>query len=95
MRLRSTVYRNARTEGWLHSLSAGAHLGSRTDLELTVGAKIEDGRTAGAEDERLLWTEMSLDHRLGRQLFLDLTAEANKSGVEDYRLYYAGVGWRF
>jgi hypothetical protein len=96
LRTRSTRYTNLRLEGWLHSLSASADLGSRSRLEAYGGVRDETVlEDAWVPEERHTWYGLNWDLFLHRHWMFTATAEKNQGQGEDNSQYYATVSYRF
>ena len=96
LRARSTRYTNLHMEGWLHSLSASADLGTRSRLEAYGGVRDETVlEGAWVPEERHTWYGLNWDLFLHRHWMFTATAEKNQGQEEDNTQYYATVSYRF
>jgi hypothetical protein len=95
LRTRSTRYTNPQLRGWLHSLSAGADLGSRSHLEVYGGARTEEVLNNWVPEERHAWVGLDWDLFLARHWMFTATAERNEGQEEDNDQIYATVSYRF
>jgi hypothetical protein len=95
VRLRSTHYDNDASQGWMHALSAGCAVGSRSMLELFGGVRDEQSKLFSASDVNTSWIGADVDVDVGRSLYFSLSGEHNGGGDESYNQVYTGLSWRF
>lgn len=93
-RTRSTNYSNLSTEGWLHSLSAGAYLLRRLHLELSGGVRQETSLLAAGEDRSVYWYGTDVDVNLGRQWYGLFSWERTEGGDESNDQVYVSLIYR-
>jgi hypothetical protein len=93
--IRSTRYHNEQLDGWLHSLTAGASLGSRIHADLTFGLRDETdgGLSTGTNDLR--WTALDLDARVSRSWYMLLSGERSEGDTEENQQGHASAVYRF
>lgn len=94
-RLRSTRYDNERSDGWMHSLSAGLAVGPRWMFEFYGGVRDSNGKTLATPDVSSSWFGADLDVGLAESWYLSLSGERNASGDEGYDQVYTSLSWRF
>lgn len=95
VRTRSTRYTNDRVEGWLHSLSIGAAIGSRWHAEITGGIRDETALTATGIDTRLTWYGLDADVAVGRHVFVGLSVEHDQGDLENTDQGWMSLSYRF
>ncbi len=94
-RSRSTRYTNERTEGWLHSVSAGLDLGERVHFELTGGTQNETSLLTVAPDRTINWLGIDVDVTLGRRWLLLFSGQRTDGDDDSNDQIELGVSWRF
>ncbi len=94
-RTRSTRYTNERTEGWLHSISAGMDLGQRTHFEVTGGTQNETSLLTLGTDRTVNWLGLDVDVTLGRRWLLLFSGQRTDGDDDSNDQLELGVSWRF
>lgn len=95
VRTRTTRYTNDRSEGWLHSVSAGLDLGERTHLDVSGGTQSETSSIAGTPDRSVQWLGLDVDVRLARRWLLLGSVQRTDGDDESNDQFELGLSWRF
>jgi hypothetical protein len=92
---RSTRYANAQLDGWLHSATVGAPVGSRVHADLTLGVRDETDPSLPSGGNDLRWTALDLDVRLSRGWYALVSGERSDGDVERNASVHGSIVYRF
>jgi hypothetical protein len=93
--LRTTRYSNAQLDGWLHSATVGAPLGSRVHADLTLGVRDETDPRLPNGGNDLRWASLDLDVRLSPGWYALVSGERSDGDVERNTSVHGSIVYRF
>jgi hypothetical protein len=92
--VRSTIYENERSDGYLASGSVSYQAAPILELGLSFGVRKESSKVSGVDDN-LNWFSVDIDVPLSPRWYANTSIESTNGDFEDSTQIYSSLTWRF